>query len=539
MNPFKTHFSRLATWLIVSVVLVCTAIVFGTNNSIIGTLVISAAAFWLNHYYFKNYDDQGKEKEQTKNPYRWIFFGSVNIITIGLLVLGVFGAFMIYSDVNGNIFKALGLLVVVIWAVIFLRYFVWAIYFYNINYGLTDKDWERILKARERRTNGELVDDEELSAPKSNPFRSQTFGLPTGTVRGMIAFTLLFGAIAMVIASLGEEGQIDPNSFYWDHFEFFKTAFLMMIAFYFGDRSLKYLQNRSNAAREKIFRESGGNNPQNVISNPTDDLAQDDAQFVAENGLDSALENPAGPLSVLKRQMASSEAPAPVGMFPLIDAGHGGLDSDGNYTTGERKLYRFEDLKDEEGNVIEEGFTIYEGQINRAIGTKLIALMKDASMPYKDISVNTFEDISLGKRAERANDYYGKNRNCYLLSIHSNAASAKIAGKGEKGRGFEVYTSQGETKSDTLATIAAKHYKQEFKDFRFRQDMTDGDADKEANFALLRNTVCPAFLVENLFFDNREEAKFLMSESGQMRIAQCLFKVVTEIFETQNNLINA
>jgi len=61
----------------------------------------------------------------------------------------------------------------------------------------------------------------------------------------MIAFTLLFGAIAVLIVSIGMRNQWDENTVFWDQYEFFKTAFLMMIAFYFGSRSLQYLQNRN------------------------------------------------------------------------------------------------------------------------------------------------------------------------------------------------------------------------------------------------------------------------------------------------------
>ena len=61
----------------------------------------------------------------------------------------------------------------------------------------------------------------------------------------MIAFTLLFGALAMLVASIGMKNELDPASMFWDQYEFFKTAFLMMIAFYFGSRSLQYLnQNK-------------------------------------------------------------------------------------------------------------------------------------------------------------------------------------------------------------------------------------------------------------------------------------------------------
>ncbi len=86
----------------------------------------------------------------------------------------------------------------------------------------------------------------------------------------MIAFTLLFGAISLMVVSMGMDGEINENSFFWDHFEFFKTAFLMMIAFYFGDSSLKTLSKRWN--------KSGGG------KSTGDESAQDDADYEEETG---------------------------------------------------------------------------------------------------------------------------------------------------------------------------------------------------------------------------------------------------------------
>jgi len=49
---------------------------------------------------------------------------------------------------------------------------------------------------------------------------------------------------------------------------------------------------------------------------------------------------------------------------------------------------------------------------------------------------------------------------------------------------------------------------------RIRQmsDLKDGDTDYEANFYVLINTVMPAVLLENLFFDNYADASLLMDK---------------------------
>jgi N-acetylmuramoyl-L-alanine amidase len=66
-------------------------------------------------------------------------------------------------------------------------------------------------------------------------------------------------------------------------------------------------------------------------------------------------------------------------------------------------------------------------------------------------------------------------------------------------------------------------YADKLKQFRFREDRSDGDADMEEDFYVLRKTTCPALLVENLFFDNRREAEFLLSDVGRRQIAEALF----------------
>lgn len=466
----------------------------------------------------------------------------MNLVANIVLAIGII-AFVYILFIDQNLYQGLAVFLAMAWSSIFVRYFGWALYFFNINYGWTDRDWERYQDALARRNAGEYVSKEELNAPKKNPYRSQSFGLPTGTVRGMIALSLLFGALSMLLASFGKDGNIDSNSFFWDHFEFFKTAFLMMIAFYFGDKSLKHLQSRSNAAREQNFF-----NRNKTRGESTNQLDQDDDEFDHESGDSSpSTKVPAAipqlakvNLSSIRKTIANSEADGnPSGLVPIIDAGHGGIDAKlgkgkpGNYVTAPAKMY---DFQDDAGNDL---FSIYEGDINRKIAQQLMNLLDENGIKYYEQTVSTAKDISLADRVGFANNVYRENRNTYFLSIHSNAAGVASPGTGTKATGFEIYTSIGQTKSDELADIASKWYKKEFKDFKFRQDMLDGDEDKEANFYVLRNTACPAFLVENLFFDNKKEAEFLLSPAGQERIARCLFNIVREIYESQNNGILA
>jgi len=62
-----------------------------------------------------------------------------------------------------------------------------------------------------------------------------------------------------------------------------------------------------------------------------------------------------------------------------------------------------------------------------------------------------------------------------------------------------------------------------------RRDTRDGDADKEANFWVLRKVVMPSILSENFFMTNREESKLQLSEEGRDRIAKIHFEMIKEV----------
>src|SRR5690606_8491453 len=222
------------------------------------------------------------------NPYHNFFFRGTAVLTMVLTLLGVVGAFFVYVE-HDNLFQAVGLVTSIIWIGAFLMYFMWAVYHYNINYGITDEDWDKIYKAQGRFKRGLPVRESELEAPRQNPYRSQTFGLPPGTVRGMIAFTLLIGGMSLLIVSFGTEYSGAELALVRQQFEFFETAFLMMIAFYFGDKSLRYLKDRwvdpnrragDNSARAKQSPE--GSPTLQYVEEPLDEVYMDNKELFKE-----------------------------------------------------------------------------------------------------------------------------------------------------------------------------------------------------------------------------------------------------------------
>ena len=177
-----------------------------------------------------------------KSPHRGLISG----ITWTIAII-TFIAFVLLITNGEDVFTIIAISIVMLWINVFIGYFIWATYFYNLNFGVSKKVWDKIEKAKDAKAIGEPYDAQVLEdEPLFNPYTNQTFGLPPGTVRGMIAFSLLFGATALLIASFGLGGEISQDSLLRDQFEFFKTGFLMMVAFYFGSRSLKYLKGEKS-----------------------------------------------------------------------------------------------------------------------------------------------------------------------------------------------------------------------------------------------------------------------------------------------------
>ncbi len=63
---------------------------------------------------------------------------------------------------------------------------------------------------------------------------------------------------------------------------------------------------------------------------------------------------------------------------------------------------------------------------------------------------------------------------------------------------------------------------------RLRTDTSDGDADLESNFYILRHTLCPTVLTENLFMTNKQDLAFLESPAGQQAIVNLHVEGITE-----------
>lgn len=157
-----------------------------------------------------------------------------------------------------------------------------------------------------------------------------------------------------------------------------------------------------------------------------------------------------------------------------------------------------------------------DGRLMEYAYTREIAELVVSELLKKGIDVERIVreevDVPLQERCRRVNQY--KASEAILVSIHCNAAGS--GADWMSSRGWEAWTSVGQTKADNLATCLYKAADEA--GLKTRKDMTDGDPDKEEGFYILKHTVCPAVLTENLFQDNKEDVAFLLSEDGKQAI---------------------
>lgn len=183
-------------------------------------------------------------------------------------------------------------------------------------------------------------------------------------------------------------------------------------------------------------------------------------------------------------------------MRVLIDAGHG-IDTPGKRSPD--GLFR-------------------EYLWNREVAGLLLDHLVAAGVPASLVVTET-NDIPLRTRAMRVNKVCAElgAGNVLLVSVHANAAGNGKEWKGAQG--WSCYTSPGDTKADKLAERLYDAFERAFPERKIRKDMTDGDRDWEASFYILTKTRCPAVLLENFFYDNREERDWLMLPETKKRIA--------------------
>lgn len=139
------------------------------------------------------------------------------------------------------------------------------------------------------------------------------------------------------------------------------------------------------------------------------------------------------------------------------------------------------------------------------------------------VTPETDVDVSLKERCRRINKVYkDNNKQAISISIHINAAGSGASWL--TARGWQVYISpNASSKSKKLAQCLYNEAKK-------ANLKGNRSVPKEeywvSNLAMCRDTNCPAVLTENLFMDNKEDVKYLLSEEGKETIVNLHYNAI-------------
>lgn len=179
----------------------------------------------------------------------------------------------------------------------------------------------------------------------------------------------------------------------------------------------------------------------------------------------------------------------------ILDAGHG------------------KETKGKRSPVLSDGRQLLEWQFTRELSNRIKKECDKYNIKCIQSNIDD-KDPGLSARASNINQIVKREseigRSCLMISLHGNAAGN---GGWSNGKGWEVWTTEGATKSDAFANIMCNIFPSIFPDRRLR-------GHKEKNFTLLYKTYCPCVLTENFFYDNEEECRLMLSEEGLERIVK-------------------
>lgn len=155
---------------------------------------------------------------------------------------------------------------------------------------------------------------------------------------------------------------------------------------------------------------------------------------------------------------------------------------------------------------------VKEWLVARDIAHRLKEMLDDEGIPCQLVTPET-EDIPVNDRVRRVNAI-AKKEPCVLLSIHVNAYGND--GQWHAPCGWLAYVGlNASANSKRLATLLTK----EAHRTGLRGNRAPAEPFKAQSLAMCRDTVCPAVLTENLFMDNEEDARRLLSPEWRRRIA--------------------
>jgi N-acetylmuramoyl-L-alanine amidase len=187
----------------------------------------------------------------------------------------------------------------------------------------------------------------------------------------------------------------------------------------------------------------------------------------------------------------------------LLDLGHGGIDpSTGKYVTAGKRM-------------VKDGITFYEGVNNRRVGKAIVEACLDKGLDAQ-LLYDDWRDMKLGQRVALANSiYFQNNKKVLLISIHSDAA----------GNGSEWHSASGITTFifDNAGKLSQRYSNVVHNELICElEGLTKNRGVRRANFQILRDTACPAMLLELGFHTNKDEVQKMLSNEWLDKVVKAI-----------------
>lgn len=164
------------------------------------------------------------------------------------------------------------------------------------------------------------------------------------------------------------------------------------------------------------------------------------------------------------------------------------------------------------------GNNLQEKQLTLTIALKVQNLLEDQYIVDARLTRESDVYVGLSERADTANRLGAD----YFVSLHHNAGG---------GTGFESFIYPGTSATETGRRQDVMHA--ELMNFFSQYGIRDR-GQKEANFAVLRETAMPAILLENLFIDSTADAQHLKEPQFIEGLSQAIASGIANTLNLQS-----